>query len=677
MNMRPDGETLASVSPSDFDTEFKSSVSQAGFPSVEVTQQQLQAFKSELERVRNDSSEIKSIQLGLLTTTLYSILRQVDQHVSAGGEPDLAIESLNADDLSLFSSFRPFQQQVQNNLATQLMGIAGCGEGKTHTALQWGKYLLERNQVDRLVFAMPTQVTTNNLLLELTGSTDDDAMEHVPPSKAGLHHGASSAFYSTAEFEGKGVPSAVRSARARRWFQKPVTVTTVDHVLATLVNGYPDASISRGNLLRTGIVFDEVHTYDPTLIERIIGSIDRLSEFGVPWYVMTATLPASVENHPQLDAETTQVSSGRLRQNESKRTPFSIDVESSELTVDDVRIHANTVNADTVMVVKNTVRDAQELALALHNDDGTHVIYYSSEFPSVDRGPKEEQIRHELRAEAEPERTTYLVSTQVSEISLDLSADLLLTDIAPIDAILQRAGRIHRRGVKSTPEMCRNASDGCPQCRRESPPEEFKCVVFSPLSDPSVSSYLPYASDDSGTAWERLERTKTVLQRVDTYSFEDSRDWMAEVYHDLEIGTGNQFRRAIDQDNLYGPSRAVYSESQNGEPLPIRDIVPYRVGAFPSQYTLSDGRTLTPEEAWHEFHNCNLANCQLTDDEWGPCAAEFDTFRQQYEVPVPAWWFSTDGAPVSPDGHLSISGLEIDGTRQVAEEYEFKFGISA
>lgn len=53
--------------------------------------------------------------------------------------------------------------------------------------------------------------------------------------------------------------------RARQWFQKPVTVTTVDHVLSSLVNGYRGATIARGNLLRAGIIFGELHTYDPRL----------------------------------------------------------------------------------------------------------------------------------------------------------------------------------------------------------------------------------------------------------------------------------------------------------------------------------------------------------------------------------------------------------------------------
>jgi CRISPR-associated helicase Cas3 len=676
VNMSPDAETVGSISASDFDDEFLSSVSAAGFPKLGVTQQQLEGFRTELDHVRQGSSGIKNRQLGLLTTILYSVLRQVDQHVSAGGDPELAIESLTSEDVTLFDALRPFQRQVQNELSPRMMGIAGCGEGKTHTALQWGSHLLEQDQIDRLVFAMPTQVTTNNLLLTLTGSTDGADIEHVPPEKAGLHHGASSAFYSTADYDGSGTTSAVRNARARRWFQKPVTVTTVDHILATLVNGYNGSSVARGNLLRAGIVFDELHTYDTKLIERIIGSIDRLTEFGVPWYVMTATLPQSIESHTRLDPDVTHVSSGRLREGEPKRTPFRIDVEPSELTVDDVRAHAKIVGANTVMVVKNTVREAQEIALALNDDPDTRVIYYSSEFPSVDRGPKEQQIRRELHAEASPQKTTYLVSTQVSEISLDLSADLLLTDIAPMDAILQRGGRMHRRGVRATPEDCRKASNHCPQCRRPSSPTEYRCVVFSPLSDPGTSSWLPYASDDEGSAWDRLERTQDVLKEANEYDFESSRRWMFEVYRDLEIGTGSRFRRAIDQDTLYGQPRAVYGESQNGEPLPIRDIVPYRIGAFPTEYTLHDGRTVTPEEAWHEFHDCSYRTCRLSDEDWSSCVEEFNIFRQQYEVPVPAWWFNADEAPISPDRQLAINGSDIPGTRQVREGYEFEFGIS-
>jgi CRISPR/Cas system-associated endonuclease/helicase Cas3 len=53
-----------------------------------------------------------------------------------------------------------------------------------------------------------------------------------------------------------------------------------------------------------------------------------------------------------------------------------------------------------------------------------------------------------------------LVATQICELSLDISADMQLTDLAPIDALSQRGGRLHRNGTVPRPEKC-----GCKRCR--------------------------------------------------------------------------------------------------------------------------------------------------------------------------------------------------------------------
>lgn len=672
-NMRP-SKLASQIRAETVDQEFNQNVREAGFNSVEITPAIVTKFRKQIMSIRDNQSE--RTKLGLLTVFLYSILRQADQHVSAGKDPNTVIQSLEPDDISLFDKLRPFQTKVADAIEERMMGIAGCGEGKTHTALQWGQSLLEDDTVDRLVFAMPTQVTSNNLLLELTGQTDPEGLAHIPLEKAGLYHGGSDAFFATkADYEAEQELDTDGMSIRARWFQSPVTVTTVDHVLATLVNGYQTASVARGNLLQAGVVFDEIHTYDTHLIERIVGTIRRLTQQDIPWYLMSATLPASIESHQHLQPDVKHVSDGRLQADEPQRRPYRFETTDTELTADVAEDRIEAVGADTVLLVKNTVRDAQNIAKQLSSDPDKEVLYYSSEFPGIERGRKENELRQALAPTATPDKTTVLVATQVVEISLDLSADLLLSDTAPIDAVLQRAGRVHRRGVGPTPSECREASGNCPQCDQESTANEYQCVVYSPIDDSDVDAWYPYAEGTDSEEWRRLERSVEELESAGVYDFAQSRQWIAEVYSDFDIGLGTEFGQAIIRDRLYGPQRAVYDESNGGEPLPIRDITPYRTGVFPDIYQLGDGTRKTAEEAWKQFHDCPYRNCRLSEEAWSKCKDEFESFKYQYELPIPAWWLQSDDLPVEAKP-LRIDETDISGCISANIKYTYDWGVS-
>ncbi|MFB6177706.1 MAG: CRISPR-associated helicase Cas3', partial [Halobaculum sp.] len=406
----------------------------------------------------------------------------------------------------------------------------------------------------------------------------------MSPDDAAVYHGASETFYRRVE-RARATDTPLGSATARKWFRAPVTITTVDHVLATLVNGYRGAAVARGNLMRAGIVFDELHTYDDRLTSRIFGALAHLSELSIPWYVMTATLPDRLRDHRQLDAATVHVSDGRLAATEPPREPFTLQSINASLTADRVTDARSETGATTVLVVKNTVRAAQRVAQRLDATTDGEVIYYSSEFPTVDRYAKEETIRDALADDVNPDEPVYLVSTQVCELSLDLSADLVLSDIAPLDALLQRAGRIHRRGVGVTPDACRARSAECSQCRTGSQPASYECRVYDTLA--TDERCLPYAESRDDPMWEILKRSAAVVEREERYDFTATLDWLNEVYTDQSPPSGVTFRQCARQDRLFGPPRAVYTESQSGEPLLLRDTHSYRTRVFPSRYELA------------------------------------------------------------------------------------------
>lgn len=651
-----------------------------GFPRVSVDEQTIETFLTAVEKYhsyepRNDDYTL----LGTLVTALRAALIQADHYASAAeaGNKAPLPQTLSSADLSLFETRRPFQQQVDDTTASQLVGLAGCGEGKTHSALQWGADLLDRGEANRLVFAMPTQVTTNNLLFGLTGMDEEDTKGHVPKTKTALYHSASEAFYRDADSSERWDVSTVQqSQRARQWFQQPVTVTTVDHVLSTLVNGYDWASVARGNLLQSAVIFDELHAYDTHTTGHILGGIAALNRLGVPWYVMSATLPPQIRQHRALTGSTELRSSGKIAESLPPREPFTVTVRSAELSANAVLDAADQRDARRIMVVRNTVARARELARKLR-DAGEHVVYYSSAFTQEHRKRKEAEIRAEFGGEYDHnDPRQFLVSTQVCEISLDLSADLLLTDIAPIDAIIQRAGRVHRTGVSPTAAECHDSQDGdCPQCAALPDNHEYEAIVYAPLTD--RDRWLPYATDRDSLDWKLLQKTQDVLSTTDRYRFDRSIEWVDTVYEDLNISFETaKFTQASNQDLFYGPARRVAPDADHGqENLQIRDISGQRQTVFMQSYQDPDGTTWTPGDRWRAEHDCIRDGiCGLHADHITACDREFWSFAGKHAVEIPRWWLQEEDHPVEIVGGLVDDHGELPGTLVVNIEYTYRLG---
>ncbi len=108
------------------------------------------------------------------------------------------------------------------------------------------------------------------------------------------------------------------------------------------------------------------------------------------------------------------------------------------------------------VVICNTVRRAQEVFLAIEQAGFLHsneVQLLHSRFPYAWRQEIEQRVLHLFGKHGERPARSVLVATQIVEQSLDLDFDLMVTDPAPIDLILQRAGRLHRHLDRPRPEV--------------------------------------------------------------------------------------------------------------------------------------------------------------------------------------------------------------------------------
>ena len=294
-----------------------------------------------------------------------------------------------------------------------------------------------------------------------------------------------------------------------------------------------------------------------------------------------------------------------------------------------------------------------------------------------DREEKEAEIRRRFGgAYDESESQKFLVSTQVCEISLDLSADLLLTEVAPIDAIVQRAGRLHRSGVHPEAGSCHDErSDDCSQCSVLPSSHEYQCVVYAPLDD--HDRWLPYAEETESANWTILERTADMLSGATRYRFDRSLEWVNEVYEGLAIDyDATELIRASEQDWLYGDERRVAPDADSGDDrLQIRDISSYRRAVLMQQYTDSEGQTWTPSDRWQAEHNCPRSDsCGIHVTETTSCDREWWQFASRYAVEIPQWWIQSDDHPVEITATVEDADGQIETSEIVNIEYSYELG---
>jgi len=192
-----------------------------------------------------------------------------------------------------------------------------------------------------------------------------------------------------------------------------------------------------GAIAQSLIVFDEVQMYqDESLyMPRLIGLIvQRLEDANVPLVFMTATLPTRLR-------EILNIDDGELitvLPNDSKkpeRGEVTVEVRkdlSDEELINEVK---NVIDkGKKALIVKNTVSSAVEVYQKLK--DLGNVLLLHSRFTVMDRAKKEKEI----------EKADAIVATQVVEAGLDLpNVGLVITDLAPLDALIQRVGRCARR----------------------------------------------------------------------------------------------------------------------------------------------------------------------------------------------------------------------------------------
>jgi CRISPR-associated endonuclease/helicase Cas3 len=466
----------------------------------------------------------------------------------------------------------PMQQRVRDASSPFLVLQAGCGSGKTGAALHYGHWLFSQGLANRLIFTLPTQFTSNSMYWDFSKSYG------LPPAHVGLYHSEiEEVLRREAEDRVEDPGQYLQDQRFQNsFFNKPVTVATVDHLLYSLLHCHRFADRAFGNLVTAGVIFDEIHYYDTYTLQKIGQCLEILRRLRIPHLVMSATIPASfkeeLQAQGQRDGITYQVitaGGGGDTIGTAPDVPFIIKKARAPLVTGKGEVGAELLEllADHLqcrqMVVVNQVEAAKGVARAIGRlYPRANLVCYHSEFtrrdrnrkeklikalfrPSVQRSPEEKHLIRECSLEDTDQ--VILVSTQVCELSLDISADVLYTQVAPADSIVQRGGRLHRRGKAPHRSRC-----GCDYCREReylNLDYHYRLWLF-PLPWEDRWSLLPYVVPGAGgnilqASWENITDE-------DEYSFPRVQEWVDRLYPEPPWLRDTEMLNLVLEDAVFG-----------------------------------------------------------------------------------------------------------------------------
>lgn len=455
---------------------------------------------------------------------------------------------------------------------------APMGMGKTEAAL-WAAYkLLAADKASGIYFALPTQATSNRMHLRMK-----EFVLRISPQA-----GASRLIHGNSWLKDQALalnPTGSKTDRdeddattGRDWFSSakraliaPFGVGTVDQALLGVVAA-KHFFVRHFALAGKVVILDEVHSYDlytGTLIDELIKTLETL---GCTVIVLSATLTGKrlgqIVSLPDAMSGSDNLPypfiTGRQEGNDIDPATVA-SPEHRTVKVDFISKAGATEEAialarqdGAVLWVCNTVDAAQEQFATLKRGDAFPIGLLHSRFPFWRREQIEDEWMERFGKEGKNRCGSILVSTQIVEQSVDLDADLLITELAPTDMLLQRLGRLwrHERGNRrpACARICIIEEAVSLIDMRNMTPKKIKSTLGS-----KANVYAPYVLLRTLEIWQRQpqivvpQQIRSLIESTYKDRFDDPISWQ-KLYEDW-FGTDSAKRlKALMNTNLWQPA---------------------------------------------------------------------------------------------------------------------------
>ncbi|MBE0521672.1 MAG: CRISPR-associated helicase Cas3' [Candidatus Methanoperedenaceae archaeon] len=361
------------------------------------------------------------------------------------------------------------------------------GSGKTEAALSLAHRLMEKGLAEGIFVALPTMATANAMyerladayrLMFAADATPSLVLAHSARHLSdkfrhsiGLEHSRGDGFYSRDEEAASAQCSEWLADNRKKALLADVGVGTIDQGLMAVLPS-KHQSLRLLGLSRNVLIVDEVHAYDPYMHTLLCTLLRFHSALGGSAILLSATLP--IKQRQELVNSFSQGLDGKQHKLNENSYPLvthstgncisQIPLQIREGTqrkvavefFDDVSaVQTSLMNAAEngrcACWIRNTVDDAVDAYNSLSTKLGSeNVLLFHARFAMGDRQRIEKKVLNTFGKESDNaiRRGKILVATQVVEQSLDLDFDYIVSDLAPMDLIIQRAGRLHRHSRK-------------------------------------------------------------------------------------------------------------------------------------------------------------------------------------------------------------------------------------
>lgn len=424
------------------------------------------------------------------------------------------------------------------------------GSGKTEAALIAGENLAATQGLAGMGIFLPTQATTNAMFFRVLNwlRALPELPEDEPAWAISLAHGKATQEprfarlveavrkFDEADRAGTGkeihdedyqphsgneTSQGESNLVAHSWFrgrQRPLlanfSVGTIDQLLMSALKS-KHLPLRHLALSTKVCIVDEIHASDEYMTQYLDRALNWLGARQTPMVLLSATLTGQrrrelveayakhlgpihtrevgeARGYPLVTVVHTdgQVSVHDVTPMPSRQVAIEWSLGDDEHVIEQV----SAIASGCVLIIRNTVKRAQQTARALTAAGLGPVTLAHSRFMAVDRAANDAELERLFGPVSDRPERHFVVATQVAEQSLDVDFDLLLTDVAPIDLIFQRIGRLHRHQRPRPPGL-----------------EDPRCVI---MVDTLPTSTEPLKSDSGSEyvygAWPLL-RTGLVL----------------------------------------------------------------------------------------------------------------------------------------------------------------------
>lgn len=545
----------------------------------------------------------------------------------------------------------PLQEAVadlcrQNSMPAVTVIEAPMGEGKTEAALHLATQWAAGSRRGGIYVALPTAATSNQMHERLTAL----AKHHAAPGglRVGLVHGMSWVLDEAVPQKASNVDNPDESDdSSAEWFRPsrrallaPFAVGTVDQALMATLNvrfGF----LRLLGLAKGVLVIDEVHAYDAymsTILERLLQWCGALA---VPVVLLSATLTGrqktaliNAYRHGQNDkvlpddAKAEYPQEHRecvvtvLQDNEVRPICCHASVSKSIAVCCHRGIHSDApataclaveaiANGGCACVLLNTVGAAQEVYGKLQSmvDENTQLVLFHARFPAERRAELEREVLDlfDKRSLARPAKAI-LVATQVVEQSLDVDFDVLITQVAPVDLLLQRMGRLHRHHRPHRPTG-RQATVH---------------LLLPPLGKPGEVA-IDFGASEKVYSRFILLRSMAIVSRLEKSGIElphDIRPLVEEAYEESTACCPQWRSLGITEADLTASLKLEHKEREKMEAEPKKYLIPkpYRRSFKLAQLELplndSSDKARSSFHVTTRYGNDNVRVLLLEDDEF-------------------------------------------------------------